>query len=295
MPTTRTDDRGRQQHVSARRRQRLATGDAHRRRRRRAATPGRSRRRAARRATRVSRPVLVTHGHPDHASGAPAIASAHPAATFAKLPWPAKMSRYARRVAAARRRRPRRRRRRDADRAAHARTLAGSPRVLARAEPHRLHRRSRRARRQRDDPLEPRRQPRAVPRRRSSGCWRSSRRGCCRRTGREIDDPRALLHRRISRTAACAKRRCSQRCAAGHETVQAIAESIYDGLDPALLPAARENVRAHLEKLKAEGHAQMDDGQLVDGNSRLTGVTERSAWTRSSTSSTSTATATSRS
>jgi len=35
--------------------------------------------------------------------------------------------------------------------------------------------------------------------------------------------------------------------------VQAIAESIYDGLDPALLPAAHENVRAHLEKLEAEG------------------------------------------
>ena len=39
----------------------------------------------------------------------------------------------------------------------------------------------------------------------------------------------------------------------GHATVQAIAESIYDGLDPALMPAARENVRAHLEKLKADG------------------------------------------
>jgi hypothetical protein len=37
--------------------------------------------------------------------------------------------------------------------------------------------------------------------------------------------------------------------------VQAIAESIYDGLAPALMPAAQENVRAHLEKLKAEGRA----------------------------------------
>src|SRR5438045_9033268 len=32
--------------------------------------------------------VLVTHGHPDHAAGAPAIAAAHPAAAFGKLPWP---------------------------------------------------------------------------------------------------------------------------------------------------------------------------------------------------------------
>jgi glyoxylase-like metal-dependent hydrolase (beta-lactamase superfamily II) len=32
--------------------------------------------------------VLVTHGHSDHASGAPAIAQRFPAARFAKMPWP---------------------------------------------------------------------------------------------------------------------------------------------------------------------------------------------------------------
>ena len=32
--------------------------------------------------------VLVTHGHPDHASGAPAIAARAPRARFAKFPWP---------------------------------------------------------------------------------------------------------------------------------------------------------------------------------------------------------------
>ena len=42
---------------------------------------------------------------------------------------------------------------------------------------------------------------------------------------------------------------------AGHRTVEEIAESIYDGLDPRLMPAARENVRAHLEKLAADGIA----------------------------------------
>jgi glyoxylase-like metal-dependent hydrolase (beta-lactamase superfamily II) len=42
---------------------------------------------------------------------------------------------------------------------------------------------------------------------------------------------------------------------AGHRTVEAIAESIYDGLNPRLMPAARENVRAHLEKLAADGIA----------------------------------------
>src|SRR5262245_23825083 len=32
--------------------------------------------------------VLVTHGHADHASGAPAIAAAHPDARFRKHRWP---------------------------------------------------------------------------------------------------------------------------------------------------------------------------------------------------------------
>lgn len=46
----------------------------------------------------------------------------------------------------------------------------------------------------------------------------------------------------------------------GHRTVSAIAESIYDGLEPALLAAARENVRAHLEKLKQDGLLITDAG-----------------------------------
>jgi glyoxylase-like metal-dependent hydrolase (beta-lactamase superfamily II) len=37
--------------------------------------------------------VLVTHAHPDHASGAPAIAARWPTAEFRKWPWPEKDSR----------------------------------------------------------------------------------------------------------------------------------------------------------------------------------------------------------
>jgi hypothetical protein len=48
---------------------------------------------------------------------------------------------------------------------------------------------------------------------------------------------------------------------AGHTSVQAIAESIYDGLAAALMPAARENVRAHLEKLRTDGRAADDNGR----------------------------------
>ncbi len=38
--------------------------------------------------------VLVTHVHPDHASGAPALAARLPRATFAKMPWPERDARY---------------------------------------------------------------------------------------------------------------------------------------------------------------------------------------------------------
>jgi glyoxylase-like metal-dependent hydrolase (beta-lactamase superfamily II) len=46
----------------------------------------------------------------------------------------------------------------------------------------------------------------------------------------------------------------------GHRTVEAMAESIYDDLEPRLLAAAKETVRAHLEKLEADGLAADRDG-----------------------------------
>jgi glyoxylase-like metal-dependent hydrolase (beta-lactamase superfamily II) len=69
--------------------------------------------------------------------------------------------------------------------------------------------------------------------------------------GPAIDEPRTVLagyleHRRQR------ERQVLDALHAGHASVQAIAESIYDGLAPALMPAAQENVRAHLEKLKTE-------------------------------------------
>ena len=72
--------------------------------------------------------------------------------------------------------------------------------------------------------------------------------------GPRIDDPFSLIngylnHRREREAQVVEALR------AGHATVEAIAESIYHDLSPALLPAARENVRAHLEKLRDEGRA----------------------------------------
>jgi glyoxylase-like metal-dependent hydrolase (beta-lactamase superfamily II) len=78
--------------------------------------------------------------------------------------------------------------------------------------------------------------------------------------GAIVADPRSLLisyieHRRMR------ERQVLEALRDGHSDVQGIAESIYDGLAPALMPAARENVRAHLEKLKADGIARDDDGR----------------------------------
>ena len=80
--------------------------------------------------------VLVTHGHADHASGAPALAAAYPSASFAKYLIAARRGEVSRRLA-----RPCRRRSRGRpDRAAHTRARAGPPRVLARAQRHHLFR-----------------------------------------------------------------------------------------------------------------------------------------------------------
>jgi glyoxylase-like metal-dependent hydrolase (beta-lactamase superfamily II) len=203
--------------------------------------------------------VLATHGHADHVSGAPALAAAYPAATFAKYPWPEE----------------------DARHAVEWRPLADGDAVVAA-----------------DEPLIVLHTPGHAPDHvvfwheasgtiftgdlvvaGSSVMIHSSRGGNLvqylaalerlralrpRRLlpahGPPIDDPDSVLaayldHRRTREQQVVAALQ------AGLATVQAIAESIYDGLDARLMPAARENVRAHLEKLKAEGRATDDGGR----------------------------------
>ena len=87
--------------------------------------------------------------------------------------------------------------------------------------------------------------------------------------GPEITDPSSVLQGYLDHRRA-RERQVLEALSAGCKTVQTIADYIYDGLNPALMPAARENVRAHLEKLEAEGGAVEDHG----------------TWTTSSTSST---------
>jgi len=197
--------------------------------------------------------VLVTHGHRDHAAGASAIARAHPSAAFAKLPWPEEDAQYG---------------------------VAWSPLVdgdIVRAGA---------------DTLTAMHTPGHSPD--HLAFWHAptrtvftgdlvvlgssvmihwSRGGDLAQYlaslarlqaldparllpahGPAIDDPQAVLSAYIQHRLQ-REQQVLAALGAGHSTVQAIAESIYDGLAPALMPAARENVRAHLEKLKADGRA----------------------------------------
>jgi glyoxylase-like metal-dependent hydrolase (beta-lactamase superfamily II) len=78
--------------------------------------------------------------------------------------------------------------------------------------------------------------------------------------GPHVIDPDTLLLATIEHRLNREQQVCAS-LTRGTGTVSAIAESIYDGLDPAILPAARDTVRAHLEKLKREHRASETDGR----------------------------------
>jgi len=200
--------------------------------------------------------VLVTHGHTDHASGAPPLAARYPHARFLKQPWPAYDARYDVRWE----------RLADGDVV----DAAGEPLVVVATPGHSpdhlafWHAASRTM--FTGDLV-------VVG---SSVMIHASRGGNLTDYMRSLErvqsfDPAVLLpahgvpatnpaalltaylnHRREREQQVLSALR------ARHDTVEAITESIYHGLSAALLPAARENVRAHLEKLRSDGLASCD-------------------------------------
>jgi glyoxylase-like metal-dependent hydrolase (beta-lactamase superfamily II) len=195
--------------------------------------------------------VLVTHGHRDHAEGAPALAAAHPAATFAKMPWPTEDDRYPVAWQALG----------DGDV-----VVAGDEALTILHTPGHSpdhltfwHGASRTA------------FTGDLVAQNSSVMIHWSRGGDLAQYlaslerllaldpvrllpahGPVVERPHTLLtsyiaHRQLR------ERQVLDAVRAGHSDVQSIAESIYDGLHPALMGAACENVRAHLEKLKTDG------------------------------------------
>jgi len=203
--------------------------------------------------------VIVTHGHADHASGAPALAERYPNAVFSKRPWPGQDDQFA--VAW-----------RSID--DHDQVAAGTEVLRVIHTPGHS-----------PDHLAFWHEPSgtiftgdlvvlgsSVMIHTSKGGDLSQYMGSLEALralkprlllpahGPRVDNPEALLngyleHRRQR------ERQVLSALREGHHTVEAIAESIYHGIDSALMDAARENVRAHLAKLKTDGVADEDDSR----------------------------------
>ena len=71
--------------------------------------------------------------------------------------------------------------------------------------------------------------------------------------GPTVEDPDTLLREYI-RHRAMRERQILQQLGAGPATIDGIVTSVYGQIDPALLRGAKDTVLAHLRKLRAEGH-----------------------------------------
>lgn len=77
--------------------------------------------------------------------------------------------------------------------------------------------------------------------------------------GPDVANPRALIRRQIEHRLT-RERQVLSAVEGGASTVEQIAEAVYDGLAPALMAAAVDNIHAHLERLQAAGSIREQDG-----------------------------------
>ncbi len=78
--------------------------------------------------------------------------------------------------------------------------------------------------------------------------------------GDPIDDPIAIVEQYLEHRQQ-REQQVLTALDAGRETVEAMVASIYQGLAPALVPMAQESVLAHLRKLEREGRASHASGR----------------------------------
>ena len=197
--------------------------------------------------------VIVTHAHPDHASGAPAVATRWPGAVLLKMPWPDADARYpaawqplsdGQRLAAG-----------DVELSvvhtpghspdhiclwhSASRTLFGGDLLIAGATV-------------------------VIPGTRGgdlAAYLRSLQRVAALAPmevlpahGPVIDDPVALIERYSAHREA-REREVLQAIAGGAATLEAVVEAVYPGLDGPLRKVAVESAHAHIRKLVDEGRA----------------------------------------
>jgi glyoxylase-like metal-dependent hydrolase (beta-lactamase superfamily II) len=203
--------------------------------------------------------VLVTHGHRDHAAGAPAIAAAHPDVSFRKLPWPEEDALYDVPWRALH----------DGDELRVGDDLLTTVYTPGHSPDHVAFWHEADATIFTGDLVV---QGSSVMIHWSRGGDLGQYLASLERLlslgprrllpahGPAIDDPQTILSGYIAHRLE-REHQVVEALMRGHASVQAIAESIYHGLSPALMPAAQENVRAHLEKLKAEQRATHEDGR----------------------------------
>jgi glyoxylase-like metal-dependent hydrolase (beta-lactamase superfamily II) len=205
------------------------------------------------------RDVLVTHGHPDHASGVTALARHHSHARFFKYPWPQEDLRYPVEWSPIR----------EGDR-----FTVGDHTLIALHTPGHSpdhvafwHEDSRTV--FAGDLVV---QGSSVMIHATKGgdlaqylqsldrLLRLAARRVLPAHGPDVPDPEVLIRGYVDHRLA-REAQVLAALAAERDSVPAIVESIYDGLSPALVPAAAENVHAHLEKLRHEGRVMERNGR----------------------------------